>query len=94
MSTLPRLLLEQDPADHNHISLIFDPKPETWAFDANKGTRDQLRQELEQTVQGWLQTREPGAVFDLEAAKALRGAVLFVVLQWLTFRGLRLAAGG
>lgn len=91
MSTLPQLQLEQDPSDPTHISLSFNPDPKDWVFDDARGTRAQLKTEIQRVVDSWQAQQAPDAAFDTTAAQGLRGAVLYCLLQWITFRGLRFA---
>lgn len=92
-STFPHLVLEFAEDDSSLARITFQPDPDTWVFDDTRGTRDQLRADLNETADFVLKSLPPDAPFDQQAKQVLRTRILFVLLQWTTFRGLVIPAG-
>lgn len=92
-STCPHLELEVDPNEPTHFRLVFHPAPAGWVFNDQQGTREQLRQELEQTVAEALRTQRPDAPFGPAIQQHLRTQVLALLLYWVACRGLLIASG-
>ena len=88
MSAFPHLTLELANDDASLARLTFSPHPDTWVFDDTKGTRAQLKDDLDGTVAFVLSTLSPDGVFDDDAKQRIRTRVLYTLLQWVSFRGL------
>ena len=91
--TIPQLRLEQDPADPEHLVFVFEPAPDTWTFDEQLGSRDDLRDQLKAQVALFQDTAPADQRFDEGALQTLRTNVRHLLLQWIGFRGLRVPAG-